>query len=673
MTDLELLLLAVSLIASGGVLALATFRSPRACSLLAALGAVAGCAVGLVPAFHWLAGAPEPGLRLAWAVPSGEIVLGADPLTGLFLVPLLGLSLVAAIYGRAYLLPEGRHRSLGPAWFFFNVTVASMVLILVARSTVLFLVAWELMSVASFLLVSFDHQEREVRRAAWVYLIAAHVGVAALLVLFQLLGAQAGGFDFQAFQAMAAGPGAGPGPWTAGLFFLLAAIGFGTKAGFVPLHVWLPEAHAAAPSHVSALMSGVLIKMGLYGFLRVLTFLPQAAWWGPVLICLGLAGGFLGAALSLYQRDLKRVLAYSSIENMGLILVGLGTGYWGLSRGSAMVASLGFAGALLHVWNHAVAKGLMFLAAGSVLHATGTRDLEKLGGLLKRLPRTGPLLILGAVAISGLPPLNCFAGEWLLYLGLAHGGEAQRGFFGVASLIGVGAVALIGALAVLSFVRLTGIVLLGTARTPAAAAAHESPPSMTGPLLVLAVLALAIGVFPGQVLAVLAAPAGQLGGALVADAFGALAEQLSVLGWTSAGILGAVAVVVAVFAVRLRGRKPAVEDTWGCGYAAPTARMQYGGWSFSELIAERIFPPLLRPRSKATPPAAIFPSASRFETSGDDPLTRGFYEPFLVRWSTRFAKIRWMQQGVLHVYLLYIVLVLVLGIAWASARLWLAP
>src|SRR5439155_4986294 len=238
----------------------------------------------------------------------------------------------------------------------------------------------------------------------WVYLIATHLGAAFLLAAFAVLGSHAGSLEFAAIQSQLNMSAVG-----AGVVFLLALVGFGAKAGLVPFHVWLPEAHPAAPSHVSALMSGVMIKMGLYGMLRIWTFLGQPApWWGPTLAGMGLLTGLVGIALALQQRDVKRVLAYSSIENMGLIALALGVGLWGMASGLPTVAGLGMTAGLLHVWNHALMKALMFFAAGSVLHGTGIKDMEKLGGLMKRMPWTASAMMVGAVAIAALPPLNGF-------------------------------------------------------------------------------------------------------------------------------------------------------------------------------------------------------------------------------------------------------------------------
>jgi hydrogenase-4 component B len=355
-----------------------------------------------VPAVRALAGGAAAEVRHAWAVPVGTLAAGLDPLSAFFLVPVLGLSALAAVYGREYLLAHAPRKSLAPPVFFFNLLVASMVGVVTARDSVLFLVAWELMTVASYMLIVFEDDTPPARRAGWIYLIAAHLGVVCLFAMFLLLGQASGRLEF-------AGLGASAGS-TATVILVLALVGFGLKAGIVPLHVWLPEAHAAAPSHVSALMSGVVIKMGIYGLLRVMTFLPPARWWGPTLMALGVTGALVGVALALYQRDLKRALAYSSVENIGLIVLGLGIGLWGASRGQARLAALGLAGGMLHLWNHGLMKGLMFLSAGSVLHGAGGKDLERLGGLMKRMPTTGALMILGSTAQWGLPPLNVFFG-----------------------------------------------------------------------------------------------------------------------------------------------------------------------------------------------------------------------------------------------------------------------
>jgi formate hydrogenlyase subunit 3/multisubunit Na+/H+ antiporter MnhD subunit len=654
-----LLVAALAVLVGGGVLALAGWRSVRLASAIGAGSAIAGSALGEVYALRTLAFGGTGGvLALRWQVPYGWLRIGTDALSGFFLVPIFGLGALAALYGAGY-LTTSRLRPLGPAWLAYNWFLASMALVVVARQAVLFLVAWEVMSLCAYVCVTLEREQGEVARAGWVYLIASHVAAAALLALFLVFGRQAHGFDFESFRAA---------PLESSVILLLLALaltGFGIKAGFVPLHVWLPEAHAAAPSHVSALMSGVMIKMGLYGVLRMMLLLDAPPpWIGPLLVGVGLVGATTGIVLASYQRDMKRVLAYSSIENMGLIVLAVGVAFWGSTSGHPQVAALGMAGALLHTWNHSLMKGLMFLAAGSVLHASGTRDLERLGGVLQRMPRTGLLMLLGSLAIAGLPPLNGFVSEWLLYLALAHTGLAAASATSVLALLAIGIVSLVGALAGLAFVRLIGTALLGQARSDAALHAHESPALMVVPMAVLALLCVAFGLFPHAVLSMVSGVADELlrGRASISLA----GAPLGALAGFNAAIWGLVVIGGTGAALAIRRAPVVAGSTWGCGYARPTARMQYTARAFSELLSQLLVPSRLRPLLSVARPAGLFPGPAAFRADCSDPMTRGFYEPFLGRWADTFARLRWMQQGMLHVYLVYILVALLVGLAWSS-------
>jgi formate hydrogenlyase subunit 3/multisubunit Na+/H+ antiporter MnhD subunit len=595
-------------------------------------------------------------------LPTGAVQLGIDPLTAFFMLPLLVMGAICGAYGFFYMQSHWSRRAAGPPAFFLNLMLASMVLVLLARGAVILLVAWEIMTLTSYLLVTFEHEEAEVRRAGWVYLIAGHIGVAFLVAFFLVLGRHAAGLGFTELAASHAGGAFGV------LVLLLAIVGFGVKAGIVPLHVWLPEAHAAAPSHVSALMSGVLIKLGLYGILRALTFLAPARWPGPLLLAVGVMGGLLGISLALYQRDMKRVLAYSSIENVGVMLIGIGLGIWAARTGHPYVAALGVCGGLLHVWNHALMKGLMFLGAGSVLHGAGSKDLERLGGLLRRMPGTGTSMIVGSVAIAGLPPLNGFASEWLVYLGLLGGGLELGSGPGLVLFLVTAVLATMGVLATLCFVRLLGVCLLGQPRSDPAAHAHESPFGMVAPLVLLALACAAMALFARHLVPMLGRVAEEVLGAPLD-----VAPAVSGLG----GIATiSVAVWIAIFAgaallgVLLRGRR-AADETWGCGYVAPTARMQYTGQSFAEIMAEHLLPPMFRARVAVKAPRGIFAEPTRISSDSTDPVTRSVYEPFLGTWAKRFARLRWVQQGSLHMYLVYILAAVTSALAWTSLRrLW---
>ncbi len=665
MTPLTLVLASAAALIGSAALGLVLARFPRTATLVALVGAVAGCCIGLWGAFDALRTGIATQAGAPWSVPGGQLLVGIDPLSAFFLVPLNALGLAAAVYGRSYL--AGRNgRSVAIPAAALNLLLAAMTGVLLARHVLLFLVAWEAMVLLSYALVTLDHHVHEVRRAGWVYLIASHVSALALVALFLGLANQSGGaLDF----AVIAGAHFVSPPVVAGLF-ALALVGFGTKAGVIGLHVWLPEAHAAAPSHVSALMSGVLIKLGLYGLLRVLLLLPAVSAAGPVLMSLGLAGAVTGIALALYQRDLKRALAYSSVENVGIALFGLGFGTWAANRGDLRLAAFGFTGALLHIWNHAAMKGLLFLGAGSVLHGTGTKDIERLGGLMRRMPWTGVSLLIGAIAIAGLPPLNGFTGEWLLYRGLAVAGLETGTGSSLAAVGGIAALALVGGLAVLCFVRIVGVVLLGQARSREARQAHESAPGMIGSLVGLAGLCIFIALAPGWFVSSMAPLVGQLAGANGAT-LAAPAAALAPIAACNVVLITAVAVVAALLARRVRAA--ATDDTWGCGYLSPSDRMQYTGRSFSELLAERLLPRPLRAELEVSKPDGLFPRSAAWSGEDVDPLTRDAYEPFLTSWGDRFRRLRWLQQGNVHAYLAYIVGITVLALSWAAAREWWTP
>jgi formate hydrogenlyase subunit 3/multisubunit Na+/H+ antiporter MnhD subunit len=665
---MDLLLLGLAVVGIGGLLALTFSRSPVVTTSAAVVCVVSGCGLCLVPVAETLATGVTLSLSFDWDGPHGPFVVGLDSLSAFFLLPILVLSSLAAVYGGSYLHEYRARKLLGPVWFFFCTFVSGMILVVIARTAVLFLLAWEVMSLSAFFLVTFEHEQADSRRAGWVYLVATHLGVAFLIALFAMLSVNAGGTEFSAYLRAPR-----TGPVLTGVLFVLALVGFGTKAGLVPLHVWLPEAHAAAPSHVSALMSGVMIKMGVYGLLRTLSFLgPVTLWWGVTLVIAGGLTAVVGIALATYQRDIKRVLAYSSVENIGLIVLALGVGLWGMSSSRPMVAVLGVTACLLHIWNHAAMKGLMFFAAGNVVHATGTRDMERLGGLMKQMPWTGTVMVLGAIAIAALPPLNGFTGKWLLYLGLADWGLGPSPDRGLGALLLIGLLALVGGLSAVTFVRLCGISLLGSPRDAHARHAHDPSWYMRGPMLALAVMCLVAAFVPDRLAASFGCTCDVILGVQKSAGVGGRDPEaaLSTLGafntWTAAAIilLGAVLYVI----VR---RAAVLGSTWGCGYVAPTPRMQYTGRSFAEMVARRILPRFLRLRSRRKAPTGLFPSSAEYASDCSDPINKRVYEPFFTRWAQRFAWLRILQQGKVHVYLLYILFTVVLALAWTAVRGWL--
>ncbi|HEX9653866.1 MAG TPA: proton-conducting transporter membrane subunit, partial [bacterium] len=490
------LLGALALELVGGVAAIWLQRKPRVALRVGFGATLVGCVIGLVPVVQTLLGNSLLSFRRPWSVPYGEFYLELDALSALFLFAILGLAGVAALYGSEYLEAYQNRKPLGATIFFFNLMVAAMAVVVMARNGMLFLVAWEIMSLASYFLLTFEDEKPEVCEAGLTYLIATHLGAAFLFAMFVLAARETGSLNFDQFHLLAAAS-----PTTSSVLFVLAVIGFGAKAGFVPFHVWLPEAHPAAPSHVSALMSGVMIKTGIYGILRLLTYLgPPPAWWGILLLIIGALSGILGILYALAQRDLKRLLAYSSVENIGVIGLGIGVGLLGQASGQLLVSAAGYAGALFHILNHALFKGLLFLGAGSVLHATTTRNMEKLGGLLKTMPRAGILFLLGSVAICALPPMNGFVSEWFIYNGMLRGGFAITGSIGLLLVFSAVGLAFIGSLALAAFSKAFAIVFLGEPRSQYARRPHDAGARMNTAMTLLAAGCILAGLYPSLVM-----------------------------------------------------------------------------------------------------------------------------------------------------------------------------
>jgi hydrogenase-4 component B len=660
---MAILLAALGLLIAGGTGALLLGRS-RVAPVVGVGGAVLGTALGLVPAVTVLVGGPTEELSLVWRIPGGAFSLALDPLSAFFLLPTFLLSGLAAIYGLEYLAPFRSAKNLGAAWCAFDVLVASMAVVLVAKNGVLFLLGWEVMALASFFLVAFEHEKREVRRAGWTYLVATHLGTAFLLALFVLLASRAGSFEFADFARAAF-----VSPLLPDLVFLLAVVGFGVKAGFMPLHIWLPEAHPAAPSHVSAVMSGVMIKTGIYGLVRFLLLLPPPPlWWGWLLIGIGVTSGVLGVLFALAQHDLKRLLAYHSVENIGIITLGLGLGVLGTAAGKPTLAILGFAGGLLHVANHALFKGLLFLGAGAVLHGAGTRELDHLGGLLRRMPWTGACFLVGAAAISGLPPLNGFASEFLVYAGAFRGALEAGGLAATiaSALLVIGALALIGGLAVACFTKAFGIVFLGEPRTDHAAHAHEVGGCMRWPMALLAGACVVVGFVPGAALSLLAPVLRQVvrqPEPLVTAALTGAAEVLWMLTLCASIFAACLGGLVLVRRRLLRGRVVEATVTWDCGYAQPTSRMQYTASSFAQPLTA-LFRPVLRTRTRLTPPVGLFPARGALVTETPDTFREGLFRPAFAGMERALGRLRLLQHGRIQLYVLYVVVTLVVLMVW---------
>jgi hydrogenase-4 component B len=613
-------------------------RLPRAWLALTLLGATAGLAAALA----LLAGGADWVWRSAFAVGGEAIHLRLDGVSAVFVALLCVVGGAGAVYSREYWPDHEQRSSAGRGRMWWSGLVASMGWVLLSANGLHFLFGWEAFTVCAFFLVTLDNRPKAVRRAGWLYLAASHAGTVCLFAFFALLAHRTGSWELGPMRERAE---------LAPLFWLLLA-GFGVKAGVFPLHVWLPSAHANAPSHVSAILSGVAIKMGIYGLVRFSGWLPVPAAAGWVVIVLGMMSAVLGIAFALAQDDLKRLLAYCSVENIGVILIGLGAALLGVAHGGDGLqwGRLALAGALLHVWNHGAFKALLFFSAGSVLHATGTREMSRLGGLWRAMPWTAGAFALGAVAVSGLPPLNGFVSEWLIYLGLFDAVTTQ----GAAAAVAVPAAILLGvagALALATFIKAGTIVFMGAARTRRTAHAHECGPLMRGAMLALAAICLVIGLAPWLVRPVVLRATAAWHPAWTGVDPGA---PLTPLGIASAAVAVAlVAGVAFVFArVRRNGLDRAV--TWDCGYAAPGARMQYTSGSFGDL-AGRWFFWVLRPERRLRRPRGPLPAdAVLVERHPETVLDRvlGPATTGVLRVSTA---VRRLQHGRLQSYIVYLV------------------
>ena len=651
-----LVLLSIVILILSASLALWLGRNAPRAQDAGAYGAAAASAAGLIPALQVLLTGTAETISFPWPVPLGSFTFTLDPLSAFFLVPLYILTGLSAVYGVDYLKNYAGRKPLGLAWAAFNILTAAMVLVFTAGNAVLFMLGWELMAAASFLLVLFEHEKPQVRRAAFIYLTAGGAGALMLLAAFSLLGAGSAALDFSSFPS--------PSRGIASAVFLLALCGFGLKAGFIPLHVWLPEAHPAAPSQVSAVMSGIMIKTGIYGLIRVLGLIkPWEEWWGWTLLIIGAVSCLLGALFALAQHELKRVLAYSSIENIGIILLALGLGMAGAACGADALAGLAFSGALLHVLNHALFKGLLFMGAGSVLHGAGTAELEALGGLAKRMPRTAPLFLAGSAAACALPPLNGFAGEFLVYL-CAFRSLNSAGSTAIAGVVSGLALASAGALAAAAFTRAGGAAFLGEPRTERAAKAREAGPLMLFAMRALALLCLLCGLAAPLLLAPLGrAVASGFGLPFSAAASGAACAPLL---YVSAGGLILLA-LIALAAARRRAflgvKIPAAGPTWDCGYAAPSARMQYGASSFSQPLTD-FFQPILRKLGQYPVIKEYFPGRASFSSEAQAVFFNAVYLPAAVRIKNLAFRFSWLQHGRLQLYIMYIVVTLLGLLLW---------
>ncbi len=615
-----ILLGVVSLIV-GSVLSLAIRNNRVSAAASLASQALATVLISL-RAWPVLLGSAPLQVRVEWSFPVETVYLRLDALSAFFLSFSLPLTFLGTLYAVGYLKPAfnaGRHG--GSHFALLNLVSLSFVLIYTIENALVFLVGWELAALAAWLLVIWDYKNQKIRFAGFNYLVSTHIGLVFLVAAVMVMYSHSGGADFQRFGTFLGSPSV-----ARDLAFVLLVLAFALKSAFFPFHTWLPRAHAAAPAHVSALMSGVIHKAGLFGLLRFTLLMGQPdPWMGWSLLGFSALSALMGVLYSATQRDLKRLLGYSSTENVGIAGMGFGLGYLGLTYHRPVLVALGFGGGLLHILNHALFKCLLFYAAGAVYRAAHTVDLERLGGLFKKMPLTGALFLLGGLAISGLPPLNGFVSEFLLYSGLVDASAPEAGRL---ALIGAaGLLAFVGAISALSITRAFGVGFLGTPRDPNVHCEGEVGVAMLAPMLLHGVGVISLGLVPGAAIALIAQPTAlftaRVGDADLAGLSASLGRVTPLV--TVSLILGAAIAVLALLRWTLAPRRVATSPTWGCGYPHPNARMQYTASSFSETLYLVVHAALASLR-RSELPKGLFPKDGYLAVTTVDAVERRMFE-----------------------------------------------
>ncbi len=664
--------LSILLLLAGAIAAIVFSRKHKAANIISNCFCIGASALGAVSVIRHLldGGGIKQVFTFTSNIPLIEISLRYDNLSSYFLLILFVLTFAVSIYSIGYISHYYGKRAVGVFNFLYCSFILSMMMVMLAGNLITFFIAWELMSVTSYFLVVFEHEKSENVKAGTVYIIMTHLGaafiMAALMIMYALTG-----------ESMIIGSN--------GLFadipeafknlcFIFFILGFGTKAGIIPFHIWLPKAHPAASSNISALMSGFMIKTAIYGILRFTLgcFGVSEVWWGTTILVLGIIAAVLGVAYALMEHNIKRLLAYHSIENIGIIFIGLGIGFLALSKGNSFVAGIAIAAALFHTMNHALFKGGLFLGAGSIQYSTNTKDIEQLGGLIKKMPLTAIFMLCFSLAISAIVPFNGFVSEWLTYQSIfAFLSEGSLGM-DLIIILSAAALAFAGALAAVCFVKLFGISFLGLPRSESAKAAKEVPVTMLSGMGILAALCLAFGLFPRLVLKVIAAVTSEIAGLSLLENISnstiPICSGISIgnnrMSMAALLVVIVVLVVAAIIGVRLTGGKGRSRGfgTWDCGFVEINERMQYTATGFSKPI-RIVFRLLYRPYRKLTVKGEIpeyFPDKMEYKVGTVSIFEKYIYD-VIIRWLQRFSRrVKYtVQTGSIHMYLSYILVTVI--------------
>lgn len=593
----------------------------------------------------------------------GAINFVLDPLAAIFALIISVIGFLGILYSNGYMKPYlNKNNNISAHCFFLMILIASMLGVVCIQNALAFLIAWEFMSLASFFLVIFEGEKKAVLKSGIKYLVYMHLSVIFIIAMFAILTNASNSLDFRDFTKVLI-----ENKGFANTVFILGFIGFGIKAGFVPFHNWLPDAHPAAPTHVSGIMSGVMIKTGIYGILRLVSLMGiPSKFVSYMVLIVAVISLLYGILYAITQQDIKRLLAYSSIENIGIIALGIGVGMLGMAYMNPSMILLGFTGAILHIVNHSIFKGLLFFGAGSVYLSTHTRNIEQLGGLIKKLPCTGIMFIIGSIAICGLPPFNGFISEILIYAAMLFGVPASEIGLFIVLIIAIAALALVGTMAMLCFSKASGLIFLGVERSDKVDNAKEEVSLfMLIPMAILAILACTIGVFPHKVLNIIFSPVkifvrGDVIDSLVGSIFG----YMQAISWIMLGFL----VVLAIFLVIkfFIYKKSKNHETWGCGYNRPNSRMQYTSSSYVNLFVSTL-KPLFKRVSHIKKPKELFPKEAYFELEIEDIEEAYIVEPIIKGDEKLLAKFERIQNGNIQQYILFgliFLIIAIIGVIW---------
>ena len=580
----------------------------------------------------------------------GDISIHIDALSAWFILIINFTSVSGVFYGIGYL--KAYHNpspKLTLHWTLFILFHLSMVWVCMLQNGFAFLLAWEMMSLTSMLLVIFDHHNPQTLKAGINYLVQMHISVVFLTVGFIWVYSTSGSFDFNAIRGFFQ---TNNNIW----LFLVFFIGFGLKAGFIPLHSWLLHAHPAAPSHISGVMSGVIVKMGIYGIFRIITFLnSDFVLLGEIVLSLSVLTGIYGILNATVHRDFKKMLAYCTIENIGIIGIGIGIGLIGIGNSSPAMCFLGFGGALLHVLNHSLFKSLLFFSAGSVYQQCHTRDMEQLGGLIKSMPKTAAFFLVGAIAIGGLPPFNGFVSEFVIYMGLLEGINSNNLSQILLFVLSLAGLSVIGGLSVLTFTKTFGTIFLGQPRTKLEHKPHEVSNLMLVPQFVIIAVMLSVSIMPTFYLQIIENITGVLS---------PLSNNQSIMagiGGTVSGIsfysflfLAIVALILVVRTKVLNNKIQRIDATWGCGYVAPNSRQQYTAKSFSKPLGKIInFLLIENKHYEELKPGEIFPEKRSYVSHYVDFIEHNLIDPITQRLIYSANYFSFIQNGRIQSYVLY--------------------